>query len=242
MVRFTLVDDDQEQLAAAAELIRDYGRTRLQEPMDVVCYNDPHALLETLAQQEPSDVYILDIVMPVVNGIDLGSHIRALYRDAVIILLTSSRDFGVESYSIQALDYMLKPCARESLFAALDRAMGVRRAEDGHFPLHVTDGFCAVPFREILWVEYYNHRLVFHMVNGELVESLSYREPFAELIRPLLDSGRFVRVSASFVLHMKYVKKLRSKEFHMQGGRIFPITRTYIDSRSIYMDYVLGKR
>ncbi len=64
----------------------------------------------------------LDIIMPELNGIQLGMEIRKKDNDSIIIFLTSSAEYGVDSYSISAKDYILKPYTEEALFSALDKS------------------------------------------------------------------------------------------------------------------------
>lgn len=71
----------------------------------------------------PFDIYLLDIVMPDMNGIELGRQIRQTHRDGSILYLTSSPDFALESYQAKAYSYLLKPVNQDELLAALDNAI-----------------------------------------------------------------------------------------------------------------------
>lgn len=80
-------------------------------------------LLDAIETHGRYDIYILDIIMPELNGIQLGMEIRKKDNDSIIIFLTSSAEYGVDSYSISAKDYILKPYTEEALFSALDKAV-----------------------------------------------------------------------------------------------------------------------
>ena len=58
--------------------------------------------------------------MPALNGIELGREIRGFDRASSVIFLTSSPEFALDSYSVKASDYIVKPASKERLFMALD--------------------------------------------------------------------------------------------------------------------------
>ena len=60
------------------------------------------------------DIYILDILMPGMDGIELGVRLRELGYDGSIIYLTSSTDFAIDSYKAEASNYILKPVIPDS--------------------------------------------------------------------------------------------------------------------------------
>lgn len=55
------------------------------------------------------DIILLDIVMPLLNGMDTARELRAQDTAVKIIFLTSSPEFALESYEVRAQDYLLKP-------------------------------------------------------------------------------------------------------------------------------------
>ena len=61
------------------------------------------------AFEEHYDIYLLDVVMPGLNGIELAKEIRSSDKAADIIFLTSSPEFAVESYTVKASNYLVKP-------------------------------------------------------------------------------------------------------------------------------------
>jgi len=79
-------------------------------------------LLEQAEAEGGFDLYVLDVIMPELSGIDVGVKLRELGSDAPIIYLTTSPDYAVDSYLAQAFYYILKPVDRFQLFEVLDRA------------------------------------------------------------------------------------------------------------------------
>ena len=148
----------------------------------------------------------------------------------------------LDSYSLSAKDYILKPYTEDSLFSALDKAVDSMSAEKARrYLLHVPGGVYAIPYGRLLYMEYYKHRLIAYTIDGEKVESIVLRKPFTNLISPLIEEGRFVQVSASYIINMQYVRRFTSRCFELSNGCTVPLSRTYANARSTYLDYIFEK-
>ena len=107
-MKFAACDDDIKFLQELSSLLNAYG----EENNCNVEYNTYTNPLELIAQVEMGthyDVLFLDIFMPGINGIQCAKDIRILDNLIKIIFLTSSTEFAVESYSVKAYQYLLKP-------------------------------------------------------------------------------------------------------------------------------------
>lgn len=206
-------------------------------------FRNGFSLLDSIVTQGRYEIYILDIIMPDINGIELGAEIRKKDNDSKIILLTSSSDYGVDSYSISAKDYILKPYTEKALFSALDKVIDSMSTEQAkRYLMKISEGgIYAIPYGRLLYLEYYKHRLTAHTIDGERIESIVLRDSFAKLISPLIEDGRFVQVSSSYIINMQYVRRFTSKYFELSNGETLPLSRIYTNARSIYLDYALEK-
>ncbi len=243
MVKIAICDDNERELEQTYSYVKRYQEAKIGWDFFVEKFDNGFNLLESVEKTGGYDIYILDIVMPNINGIQLGEEINKRDNSAQIILLTTSPEFGVESYSIFARDYILKPCDPEKLIASIDRIVGNMQTEKPkYFSVNVTDGVHVLPYHKILYIEYYRHRLICHLTDGETVESKNMRQPFFALTDELLKEGSFLRISASYVINMQYVKKFTSREFEMINNEKIPLSRLYADARETYMDYIFDKK
>ena len=115
MIKIALCDDDLSALKEIRALIEQYGTERNQK---IVCvdFGSPLDLLIEIEMGMRPDILFLDILMPGENGINVAKEIRQ-YDDAVkIIFLTSSSEFAVESYTVGAYYYQVKPVCEEIFF------------------------------------------------------------------------------------------------------------------------------
>ncbi len=240
-LKIIIVDDDISEIVKTEALIKRYFSERGGD-YSIEKFTSSAAFLDSFKNGVRADAYVLDIIMPEHTGIDVGLAIKAAQKQARIIYMTTSEDYGVASYDVQAVDYCIKPCSFERIQRAFDRVLATTRKEKKHsFLVKLADGTCSISHDEICFVEYYDHRLIIQTPSGKRIESVTYREPFPVLVESLLSEKNFLRISASYVINMSYVVKLRSNEFEMHGGMILPISRTHLDSRSKYMDYMLDQ-
>lgn len=130
MYRVLLVDDEQiERMSLAKRLKKHFGESCVVKE----AVNGLEAL--SVFEEEKSQIVIMDISMPELNGVEAAERIRKMDEDCVIIFLTAYDEFtyAKRALVIRALDYLLKPCEEEELFAVMEEAM---RLVDKHALSH----------------------------------------------------------------------------------------------------------
>lgn len=243
MLQIAICDDEISELEYTFEMLEDYRACHPELQISVRKFQNGSDLLETIDGKGRFDIYLLDILMPDINGIEIGSAIRRKDSATVLIYLTSSPDFAIESYQVEAQGYLLKPFEKKALFAALDKAAAYLDAEDTKRLViqRPGGGANAIPYCKVLYVEYYQHRLIIHHTDGSKLESIFYREPFDRLVGPLLSDSRFVKISASHIVNMQHVCGVTSRQFELINGERLTLSRTYIGARQAYIEYLLER-
>src|SRR4029450_8931363 len=113
-----LLADDHVLIAQALEHL-------LQAEFDVVgIVSDGRALLKAAADLKP-EVVVVDIGMPLLNGLDAGEQLKALHPDMKVIYLTQNREprLAVEAFRRKASGYLLKDSAASELTIAIRQAL-----------------------------------------------------------------------------------------------------------------------
>ena len=141
-------DDQAEELSALTALL-DQWQAERHFPLRYHTFRSAAGMLD-VAQRERFSLYLLDVMMPGIDGMDAAREIRTFDDAADIVFLTSSPGFAYESYGVRALEYLLKPISGGLLFPVLDKLMlREQRPQDGltlkavsytHLPLrHAAD-------------------------------------------------------------------------------------------------------
>ena len=121
-MRILIVDDEQPARQRLLELISALGHATCGEAA-----NGREALLKV--QDSQPDAVLLDISMPVLDGLETAQHISCLEMPPAVIFITAHDHYALAAFEAQALDYLLKPVRKERLAAALERAHSLNRAQ-----------------------------------------------------------------------------------------------------------------
>lgn len=241
MLRVAICDDIEAELKYIVELLNRFLADR-NMTAQVREFEHPDNLM-TVCEKESFHIFLLDMVMPMVSGLDLGRNIRRISTDAQIIYITTEPGFALDAYSVNPLHYLIKPVDKDKLFAVLDLAVekvdfGGERA----VTVKTKDGLCTLSKDSILCCEYAYHRVIYTLIGGKQIETASIRDSFSKHISPLLEDKRFLSPHASFALNMSFVEKLDKSGFILRGGVFVPVSgRQFTAVRNAYMSYRLGK-
>ena len=123
MLKIAFCDDDLEILKELGILLDKYKKER-DEDLTYTVFQSPLELLAAIEKGFSFDISFLDILMPGENGIETAKEIRQYDNNMKIIFLTSSPEFAVQSYTVGAYFYQLKPVWEESFFRLMDAVLG----------------------------------------------------------------------------------------------------------------------
>lgn len=161
-------DDQTEELKDLTELLGAWETDR-GTPVRVKSFRSAAELLDA-ARHERFTLYLLDIMMPGLNGMDAAREIRGFDKAADIIFLTSSPGFAYDSYSVQALEYLLKPIRTKTLYPILDRLELRERRPQEALTLRTGGIIVRVPFSQLTYVEVNGKHLYFNLADGQVRE------------------------------------------------------------------------
>ena len=219
MIRIAICDDE------AAEAGRIEGFVRAYDDFDVSVYTSSRELAWAITDGAVFDLYLLDVVMPKPDGIELARLIRETDETATILYLTNHDGHALDAYRVRASQYLTKPVDRETLHRELDAALSVLRARNAKvFPLRTKDGTQAIHFHRIVYCEHEGRAICCVTADGEKRRSVSLRKSFDEAVSALLVDERFIRPHTSFVVNLDYVKGIEGHSLILKTGGELSIT------------------
>ena len=224
--RIALCDDDAGQLEQMRRLVQTYLRSRPELQGQATTFASAPVLLDAVQEYGGYDLYVLDILMPELSGIETGRRLRQLGDGGEIVYLTSSNDFAVDSYDVRAFFYMLKPVAEQKLFSVLDGAVEkLSRRRSNAIVVNTADGPRRILFEQIRYVERVGRCMRYYCTNGT-VDSQTIRSSFREMAAPLLADRRFCLCGASFVVNLEHVSGVNGCEALLDNGVRLSLPRT----------------
>ena len=196
-------DDQIEELEKLTALLQAWQSDRRSD-VRFQTFRSGGQLLDA-ARAERFTLYLLDVLMPGMTGMDAAREIRSFDAAADIIFLTTSPGFAYESYGVRAAEYLLKPINAKLLYPVLDKLyLREQKPQDG-LTVKSNGMLVRLPFSQLSYVEVNGKHLFFNMADGTVYEvAASMREyEGALLARP-----EFMRVHRSYIVNMLQAEKL----------------------------------
>lgn len=241
-MRIAICEDNIQEAASLRRLMDEYTANR-PGSHTLEAYGCAEDLLAVLNNDAEFDIYLLDILMPGMDGIELSRKLRGAGRRGIIIFLTTTREYAYEAFGVRAMDYLLKPVEKNGLFAALDNAVSLLGgAKKSYALIQMADADRMVDMADIIAVEVQGHTLCYYLAGGEELKSKVLRVPFGAVTEDLSADGRFIRPHRSFLINASHVTSITKKTFVMSNGMEIPISRLrFSEVKEEYMDYLTHK-
>ncbi len=237
-MKIVICDDSIEYLSRIEKLLLKYKETYSNIDFEIEKYSDASRLFDKIKKDELADIYILDMIMSCKSGIDIGNKIRETGDNSVIIYVTSSEDFALDAYQVHAIRYLLKPVYEDKFFEAMNHALSYMNVKkDAVYLVKTKDGLVSLPYSKIEYIENSSRILDIYLTGGKLVRSIFIRKSFDEEIKEIVKNDNFLQVHKSFIVNLKYVKRIVKNSMIMESDKIIPISKNRISD--VKKEYLL---
>lgn len=240
-MRIAVCDDDPLELQRVRKTAEQFAAPKPRETeITVDTFASGDALLFGMKKQGGFDLLILDIMMPGMNGIELAKEIRESGDNCRIIFLTSSPEYAVESYNVEAFFYLLKPWTEAKLASLIGRALlDLEENAGGSVIVKSRGKVTRLRHGAIRYIASDNHKVLFYLSDGGVADCSGRLDDFHDA---LLSDRRFVNCHKSYIVNMDHVMGISGKEFILTENTRIPISRSvYVQVKSIYLDYFFIK-
>ncbi len=236
-MRIAICDDSISDLSNMVAIVNDYiFMQRNKFEIDCVAFQNAVDLIAAMESGQRFDLMILDILMPLMTGMDAAKEIRQYNQDVKIIFSTSSPEFAVESYSVGAFYYAIKPIGKEKLFLLLDKVIAeIKVAEGISFLIKSKTGLTRIYTNRLEYAEVIGRTIVYHITNGLVIEAAG---SMVELEEELLGHYNFIKPHRSYIINMVFIDTLSQREIVMRSHSKVPIAKAnYKTIKSAYISY-----
>lgn len=197
-------------------------------------YQSALTILNAVKNEKTYDIALLDICMPGILGTDVAQEVLAKAPDTNIIFLTTSDEYAVDAFALNATHYLLKPFTQEKFDAAMDRAVEKMPEETVLF-LACVDGMYRVRVSEVVSAESQGHYLFYHLTSGKTIKQ---RGKLTQIYEDLQKYPEFIRVGVSYVVNLMFVRGISGNILEMYNGTKIPIPRRNVaEVQKAYMDF-----
>ena len=237
-MNIAICDDNPLELKKIAAIVEGYAA---QSKMPVRYRTFTHAEdMLTAAKEELFTLYLLDVMMPGLDGISAAQELRSFDVDAKLVFLTSSKEYAYQSYRVKAYDYLLKPVQAGEL-TALFRQLQAQE-ENAQDYLYVQNGhsILRILIPQLSHLEVNQKHLYFYMNDGSVRQLMGSISAFED---KLLAHPCFAKIHRSYIVNLQHVSALSPKGCILFSGKNLPVSRLlYSDVQKQYMAYLFSGR
>lgn len=186
------------------------------------------------------NIIFLDMIMPGSDGIQTARRIREKDDQTIIIYLTSSPDYALQSYRVEAFDYLLKTDRLEQIAPVFEKAIGLFASKEIQ-RLHIRSGTTthSVLSSNIETIEINGKKLFFHLNSGQVLETY---KPIRELEADIEGIHQFFKIHRSIIVNLGYLTQIDPKFVMTVSGQKLPVARgKYEELERTFLSYSAAK-
>lgn len=222
MIKIAICDDNILELEKEVILVNRWA-DKNHIKIEVKTFDNGDSLINE-QKSNPADLILLDIMMPLLNGMETAKELRKIDSAVSIIFLTSSPEFAIESYDVKASGYILKPAEEDKLGGTLTDCISSMNKEPENIVVKTHFGYQKIYIDRIECIEAQNRRVCITLDDGSAVEGT---ETFTKLTEGFIHNESFFKCHRSYIVSMDNVDNFTSTEIFTKCGKMVPIARGY---------------
>lgn len=185
------------------------------------------------------DLIYMDIYMKGITGIETVKAIRTIDPDVLVAFTTTSLDYTLESYRLDATKYLEKPASQKAVNDLLELA-SLKAKSKPCFTFKQDGNPVSIPFCHIVYLEQQGHTLIIYATNNRIFQTNNKLDK----IEYLFEQQSFIRCHKSYLVNLNFIKSLNKdlSVFEMQEGGNVHIRRESMSlAKNAYEEILLNK-
>lgn len=237
MYLIALCDDEMTELDKIEQMLTIYRDQYAACDFQLKRFQSADDLLRMVREEEyMPDLLLIDIYMDGKLGTEAARELRKMGSHCWIIFLTASQDHALEAFQVDAVQYLVKPIYKDSLFPVLDRALGEMERERHHYLLlRIDNSIRRIALNNIIYCEAKKKQQNVCLAGGEQV---LLRMTMAKLYEMVSGYQEFVKVGIAYIVNLEHIESLNAQMMQMDNGdKIYLPRGSYRPLREQYFEY-----
>lgn len=198
MKHIAIVDDDANFITLLNTYLERYQEEQ-QIKLKVSQFSDGDEI--ALGYTAKYDVIFMDVEMSFMDGMAAAGRIRAVDAQVIIIFITNMPQYAIKGYTVDAMDYLLKPLNYFAFSQCLDRALQRLSSRAAtYITISVKGGFRKIDTAQLYYIEVQDHNLLYHTKDETISTFGTMRK-----IEDQLAGGRFFRCNKGYLVNLEHV-------------------------------------
>lgn len=219
MIRVAIVDDEIEFARRVQEITRQYFESRKIE-YEAVVYQIPQELLWDIGEGQYFDIYLIDIEMPDVSGMELAHAIRQKYDEPYIIFVTAHMEYSIQGYEYNVWRYIIKDEMAEKLplaFDSLQQRLAGKVQKMYSIEMHAK--LFRIAYQDIYYLHKEGKYTNFYTSTGMYRERSSLNQVYESL-----NDNAFIFTDRAYIANIRHVMSFQDHMAIMRDGTEIPVS------------------
>ena len=234
MLKIAICEDEKKE----RELIKDYLINILNEiniSYEILIFNSGEELFNNYPQDV--DIFLLDILMDKLNGMDTARKIRETDNKAEIIFITSLIEYALEGYEVRAYRYLIKPVKYDDLKTHILNCIKEIDIKNKHIIIKEQGNRIKLDISEITYIEVQKENITIHTLNQTYETKGTMNN-----IEKEINCSRFYRCHKSFLINLEHIKSIKQYIAILENSDEVPISRyRFKDTKDRFFDLIEDK-
>lgn len=229
-VKVAIIDDEKNDLKQVHDYFQLHSTSNIQYNCDEY---------ETITNEfyYNYDLYVLDIELKEINGLDIAKEIKIKNPNAILIINSKRNDLVFESFKFGVFFFIRKDHFEIDMSFAQTRLNEHFIERKKYYAYQTNKCIMNIPYQEIVYVEKIGYHIEIHLNNGEILQDNKSLKEFSNDIQSQL----LIPCHQSFFINLSYVKRLEDNDFILEKCHI-PISRRYMKQvKTMYIHYLNSK-
>lgn len=219
-MKIAVCDDSRKDRENLISLLREYEKSK-GKAFEIAEYDCGEALLENNVELQSCKIIFLDINMAHLSGLKAAAAIKNLYPKILIVLVTAYMNYALDGYKVKASRFLVKDDLSISITECMDALVGEIEQEAQIMEFPFVEGIIKLKINDIIYIETSKHKNVFYTQDG----SYNIYKKLDEIEEKLRSFG-FVRVHLSFLVNMRYIRKISSYVMTLTSGKEISVPKS----------------
>ncbi|WP_162163930.1 LytR/AlgR family response regulator transcription factor [Acholeplasma hippikon] len=221
-----IVEDNKDELKIMIDELNQCSK-ELGVKFELSFFESAEALLFYVSENPNQfEIIYLDIMLKSKSGVEAATELRNKGSRSILIFVTSSEEFLLDAFDVQALNYLIKhKFTHEKFKSVLEKAISQIESEQKKvFVCEYKGNKYVIPLHKIMYFEVFNKLVTVHYGN----EEISFYSNLNETVEKL-DPTYFIQVHRSFIVNLNFITSVYKNTIKLKSGIEIPIGKTYMD-------------
>lgn len=195
-------------------------------PVTIDTYDNSSTLLYDLQDRISYDIYLLDIEMPHVNGMEIAKTIKKLQSESIVILITAFTDYAIDAFQYFVFRFIPKGLIDRHFAAALKAAMdSLVLRENSYYNLYNSKQLIRICYKHIYYIYKDTKNSIFMLSTGQEKERKSLSDIYKEL-----NSTEFIFIERGYIVNIYHIANIKGHTLTLKNGTQLPISHSHLRS------------